>query len=259
MIFKSFRGTETGSTEGTGEGFKRVRERGVRGVFKEVIEMRQRQLRERVNIRFNIIEMKLEGLKEEVIFDFKTLKELRVEEDRVTGLMMEDMMDIINNTRGKEKEMGVELMIGEKDEDTIILEVDFEMFTIGNTTKGVTKNTGRVIKFAIIIEFIKIGFTDIRGFTMFRVDKNSGKTVAFNLNITRVGKITSENNIRIGESFKKIMKEDIFGHLSFKRRVTGEIIMKRGESIMNRGDFMMESMRVKSGRKIFKKIRLKVR
>lgn len=94
---------------------------------------------------------------------------------------------------------------------------------------------------------------------MFRVDKNGRFTVAFNMNITRVREITRENNIRVRKGFKKIMKEEIFGHLSFKRRVTGEIIMKRGESIMNRGDFMMERVRVKSGREIFKKIRLKVR
>lgn len=196
-------------------------------------------MRERVNISFNIIEILMEGLKEEVIFDFKTLKELLIEENMIGGFIKEDRGDIIDNTRGNLEEMWVELMIREKDEDTIILDIDFKMFTISNTTKSVTENTRGIIKFTVIIKFIKIGFTDIRGFTMFRVDKNGRFTILFNLNITRVMLMTSEKNIRMGESFKKIMKEEIFGHLSFKRRITGKIIMKRGESIMNRGDFMM--------------------
>lgn len=98
-----------------------------------------------MKIRFNIIEMEMEGLKEEVIFDFKTLKELLIEEDMIGGFIEEDGGDIIDNTRGNLKEMGVELMIREKDEDTIILDIDFEMFTISNTTKSVTENTGGII------------------------------------------------------------------------------------------------------------------
>lgn len=39
MIFKGFRGGEAGSTERTGEGFKR--ERGDDRTFKEMIEMRE--------------------------------------------------------------------------------------------------------------------------------------------------------------------------------------------------------------------------
>lgn len=143
MIFKSFRGGEAGSTEGTGEGFKR--DRGEDGTFKELVEMRERQLRETMKIRFNIIEMEMEGLKEEVIFDFKTLKELLIEEDMIGGFIEDDRGDIIDNTRGNLKEMWVELMIREKDEDTIILNIDFEMFTISNTTKSVTENTGGII------------------------------------------------------------------------------------------------------------------
>jgi hypothetical protein len=154
--------------------------------------------------------------------------------------------------------MWVELMIREKDEYTIIMDIDFEMFTISNTTEGITENTGGIIKFTVIIEFIEVGFTDIRGFTMFRVDKNGWFTITFNLNITRVMLMSSEEDIRVGKGFKKDMMEEIFGHLSFKRGITGEIIMKRGESIMDIRNFMMNSMRVEGGGDIFKKIRLKI-
>jgi hypothetical protein len=203
--------------------------------------------------------MEMEGLKEEVIFNFKTLEELLIEEDMIIRFRGENIGEIIDDTRGKEEEMRVELMIRDKNKNTIILDIDFKMFTISNTTEGITENTGGIIKFAVIIEFIEIRFTDIRGFTMFRVDKNGWFTITFNLDITRVMLMSSEKDIRVGKGFKKDMMEEIFGHLSFKRGITGEIIMKRGESIMNIRNFMMNSMRVEGSGEIFKKIRLKIR
>lgn len=256
MRVKGFRGGEAGSTERTGEGFKRVKGGST---FKEVIEMGEGQLRERVNTRFDRVEVLMEGLKEEVIFDFETLEELLIEEDMIGGLMEEDMMDIIDNTRCEEEEVRIELVIREEDEDTFILDIDFEMFTISDTAEGITEDTGGIINLAVIVEFVEVGFANIRGFTMFRVDKNGRESITGDLDIAGVMLVTGEENIGIGESFKKEMEEDIFGHLSFKRGITSEVVMKRGESIMDGGDFMMDSMRVEGSGDIFKKIRLEIR
>lgn len=84
------------------------------------------------------------------------------------------------------EEVRVELVIGEEDEDASILDIDFEMFTICDTTEGVTEDTGGIMKFAVIIEFVEVGFADIGCFTMFRIDKNGWFTIAFKMDITRV-------------------------------------------------------------------------
>jgi len=54
------------------------------------------------------------------------------------------------------------------------------------------------------------------------------------------------------------MKEHIFGHFTFLTGVTGKVIMKGSDSVVNGGDFVVDGVRVEGGGDVFENIGLDV-
>ena len=90
-----------------------------------------------IDICFDVIDVLLEGLKEKVVFNFETLVKLRVNLDDVTLMVFNAVIDIVNDTSGKLEGYGIKFVVANKDKYIIVLDVNFKVVSISNTTKSI--------------------------------------------------------------------------------------------------------------------------
>lgn len=134
--------------------------------------------------------MLLEGLEEKVVFNLETLIELWVNLNYIVLVVFDAVINIVDDAGCKLECYRVKFVVTNEYKNVIILNVNFKMIPIGNATKGIAKNTARVVQFTVTVEFIEVSFPYIAKFAMFGVDEDSWPPFTFDLNITGLFLVT---------------------------------------------------------------------
>ena len=166
--------------------------------------------------------------------------------DDISSLVFNDFINIVYDSCGYLEKDRVKLVIAEEHENSFVFDVDFKVFSISNAAKCVAEDAASVINLAVFVEFFQVAFTDVACFAMLGVDENGGFTVAFQLDVTRVTLVACEDDVAVGEGLNEVLVEDVFGHFTFLRAVTGEVVVELSECIIDGRNFMMHCMRIQS-------------